>query len=52
MTVNEAEIRGCPPHLIAKMRRHGIASFSTPHDLDNINWKKLERDVDFLLFEF
>ena len=49
MTIEEAELRGCPSHIVSKLKKYGVSSFSTPHNLDNINWGKIENDVDYMM---
>jgi hypothetical protein len=49
MNIVEAEIRGCPKHLIKKMQNHGIVNFSNLHRTDNINWGRIERSIDDLI---
>ena len=49
MTILEARNKGCPKRIADKLEGAGVASFSTPHDLNNINWYKIERDVDRMM---
>ena len=49
MNLEEAKKYGCPDHIIKKMKKHGVISFSTPHNLDDINWDTIERKTDKLM---
>ncbi len=49
MTIEEAIIAGCPDRITDKMKKAGVTSFSTPHDLNDINWNKIKRDCDYLI---
>lgn len=49
MTIEEAKKHGCPRLLLEKLERSGVTGFSAPHNLDNIDWKVIESDIDYVM---
>jgi hypothetical protein len=52
MNLQEAEFYGCPKPLLEKLNKAGISNFSTPHDLNNINWSLIAEDMNEIIKRF